>query len=139
MVPSPVPVLLLAQVQTTDFTNPTVAMIVVIAGLGGLLFFANQVGDLIARFRRTPPIEQELGSFATKDDLAAVDRRLSDEISSMRTHVSASHGRIYERIEAEAKETQDKIDELGKTINTEFRTLYRALGKTEGKLEEVAD
>lgn len=58
--------------------------------------------------------------------------QLEREIASQRSFQAKNTREIFERIEADAKDLRTSIATLGTTINKEFNTLYRALGKVEG-------
>ncbi|RME68563.1 MAG: hypothetical protein D6781_10635 [Verrucomicrobia bacterium] len=119
-----------------DLSQPALIQALVVGllifGVSALAALANYVTAIVDRFRRKPPLEQQLAAFATRAELNSLDSRLSSQISEVRRHISDSHNKIYVRIEAEAANTRNNITSLGKTIEAEFRTLYRALGKIEG-------
>lgn len=135
-----------ASTPLLDPTHPTTAIVIVLLGLGGLLALLNQGGDFIARFRRQPPIDQ---------DIAAVDTRLTDAVDKVRRYAGkigteadlkivalrADFDQRLARLQDEAvdgrRKLHDKLDALNTSIQAEFRTLYRALGKTEGQIEDI--
>jgi hypothetical protein len=63
---------------------------------------------------------------------AELKTQLEHEIASQRSFQARNTREIFERIEADSKALQASIGALSSTINKEFITLYRALGKVEG-------
>lgn len=58
--------------------------------------------------------------------------QLEREIAAQRSFQAKNTREIFDRIEADGKDLRASITILGSTINKEFNTLYRALGKVEG-------
>ncbi|BET67173.1 hypothetical protein ASA1KI_20910 [Opitutales bacterium ASA1] len=128
---SPLPVLASAA-GPLDAANPTIFVGLLIGGLTALAILANNLGSIIDRFRAKPPIHEQLAGFASRAELASLDTRLTAQLDDVRKHISSSHSLIYKRIEEEARTTRTEISGVGDSIEKEFRTLYRAIGKIEG-------
>lgn len=90
-----------------DASNPTVFLGLLVAGLITVITLVDKVDGMVQRRKRTPAIEAE---FVTKQEFY----------------------QLQLKVESELKITRIAIEKLTTTINADFKTLYRALGKVEG-------
>ena len=98
-----------------DTSDPTVFLGLLMGGLLTILTLIDKLDAMAQRRKRTPPIESE---FVTKTEFRE----------------------LTERMESEWKIMRIAVEKLTTSINKDFNTLYRALGKVEGvTLEERRD
>jgi len=71
-----------------------------------------------------------------KEEVRELKAQRGQDITEYRKYVLEVSQTFSKRIESESRITQDKLDTISNTINAEFRTLYRALGKVEGQTDE---
>jgi hypothetical protein len=139
---------------------------VIIGGIITVVTVADRIDSMVQRRRRQPSVDVDLVGLSAaiktltasveelktakdnhsghRERIAALETRCAElktqlerEIATQRSYIAKNTHEIFERIEADSKETRTAIGTLTKTINTEFNTLYRALGKVEGiTLEE---
>ena len=107
-------------------------MLVVVAGVSGILIFANLILSIWDRLKPKPSVENQLHTFrrecgkeyATKLELiaAVTEWRQQLEISRQDRH-------------HEATVLREEMKDMRKTIDQGFGDLRRSLGRVEGKLE----
>jgi len=93
-----------------------------------------------ANTRRQPPIEKELENLAEKLEARAdqkintVDKRLTEEIRSIRSYNSKNTKEIHEKIEGYHVRNAEQIAKLNASLNSGFSDIQRTLGNIEGQL-----
>ena len=98
-----------------DASNPVVFVGLLVGGLITLITLIDKVDGMVQRRKRTPAIEAE---FVTKQEFY----------------------QLQLTVESELKITRIAIEKLTSSINADFKTLYRALGKVEGvTLEDTSN
>jgi hypothetical protein len=133
--------LFLADAATTapalDASNPVIFLGLLIGGLYALVSLIDTVDGFVQRRKRTPAIEAE---FARKEDVAELAARHDREIQRMREEAAAFRGEISGKVSTELTYMRIAVEKLTTSINKDFNTLYRALGKVEGvTLEDRRD
>ena len=109
------------------------AAVVALAALAALV---NYVISIVAAFRRSPPLPEELAQrYATKKELADEIAELKDELKGERERVDKILSKQFDLIRGLTAETTERYNRLESSISSWQRGIERLIGKIEGKVE----
>jgi len=105
------------------------AAVVALAALAALV---NYVVSIVAAFRRSPPLPEEVAkAYATKREVA----ELKQEIKTERERVDKILAKQFDLIRGLTSETNERYIRLESSINTWQHGIERLIGKIEGKVD----
>lgn len=124
---------LLAAVLPYEPTQQEVSLLIVVAGLSGILVFANLVLNVWDRLKPKPPLDERLRDYATRTDLVALDQR----VTAHESRFLAELRDLKAERKSDVKALYDKIDDLRETVRKGFEDTQRDIGRIEGKVEKL--
>jgi biopolymer transport protein ExbB/TolQ len=150
--------LALAQVTSApvSLSSEQVALSIFLMGLTALVALISGLSNIYKNFKREPSLadlvtkvrkeladeitDQErdfterLAAYARIASLDALERRIADELSTIRSERKKSAEEIAHSIRELRHDLTGMVSAINHTLTESFKEIYRALGKTEGKL-----
>jgi hypothetical protein len=136
-----------------QLSQTEVSTVIVMSGLGGLGAFVLVFVNIWDKFRRKPPLAEELlilkaefaksfatkeefkemlvlkselaKSFATKEEFHSLESSIREDVRLLRDERRVSVARLHDKIEKECQSIRN-------TLSTELVALNRSLGRVEG-------
>lgn len=105
-----------------------IAAAFVVFGLAAIAKVADSITSVFSRFRRRPPIDQELLNYVRHPDLIAAKAELRSEISRIEGNARDTFAEAFNAMRSLQSSTQQSFQDLTKTI-----------GRLEGILERCPD